>query len=110
MKSLSRLRFVFCSITERKRAAPLQAAQKTPKGDLVRSAPETEYHANAATVLETVGDQELPDVTLSDAQRTELKSEVLRLETRHTSHELIFLSSALEVAANRKRAEELRRA
>jgi hypothetical protein len=63
----------------------------------------------AIALLESVGDGELPDATLTEAQRQDLKSEALRLEACYSSYELIFLSSALESAANRKRAEELSR-
>jgi hypothetical protein len=58
--------------------------------------------------LEALGDQELPDATLTEVQRRTLKSEVFRLEERYSSYELMFLSSALEPAAERKRSEELR--
>jgi hypothetical protein len=61
----------------------------------------------AIALLEGVGYRELPDATLTEAQRQDLKCEALRLEARYSSYELIFLSSALEPAANRKRAEEL---
>ena len=51
-------------------------------------------------------DQGPPDITLSPSVREFLKERVHAAEARLSSHELMYLAGAFEVAANRKRVEE----
>lgn len=84
----------------------------------MRSAPSQGYHNplreelpervghTAMSLLETIGDRELPDATLTDTQRQLLREKVRAVEPHLSSHELMFLAGAFETAANRKRAQE----
>ena len=61
-------------------------------------------------VLEAVGDRELPDARPNESQRQALKDFARSLRARFSSHELVYLASAVEVQANERRVEEERRA
>ena len=65
-------------------------------------------HVGAANpnLLATTADQELPDATLTQAQRHAMKELVRELEAHRSSHEMMFLAGAFEYAARRKRGEE----
>ena len=56
----------------------------------------------AAARLQAVGDGELPDANLTDARRRSLRKHACALRARLSSHELMYLASALEVEANGK--------
>ncbi|MGH3147295.1 MAG: hypothetical protein ACRDTR_15970 [Rubrobacter sp.] len=58
------------------------------------------------SVLETIGDRELPDADPSEEQQRALKDLARSLRTRFTFRELVYLASALAVEANERRAEE----
>ena len=60
--------------------------------------------------LEAVGDRDLPDARPNEAQRQALKDFARSLRARFSSHELVYLASAVEVQANERRAEEEGRA
>jgi hypothetical protein len=57
-------------------------------------------------VLEAVGDRDLPDARPNESQRQALKDFARSLRTRFSSHELVYLASAVEVEANLIRAAE----
>ena len=57
-----------------------------------------------------VDDRELPDACPNESQRRALKDLARSLRTTFSSHELVYLSSAVEVQANERRAEEEGRA
>jgi len=58
------------------------------------------------SVLEAIGDRELPDSTLTEVRRQFLKEQVFAAAPRLSPHELMFLAGAFEDAANRKTAQE----
>ena len=57
-------------------------------------------------VPEAVGDRDLPDARPNESQRQVLKDFARSLRTRFSSHELVYLASAIEVEANIIRAAE----
>jgi len=61
---------------------------------------------SGTAVLTSIGDRELPDATITEARRRDLKEDVRLAEARLSSHQLMFLSCAYEDAARRKRAGE----
>jgi hypothetical protein len=61
-------------------------------------------------VREAVGDRNLPDARPNESQRQALKDFARSLRARYSSHELVYLASAVEVQANEQRAEEVGRA
>jgi hypothetical protein len=65
-------------------------------------------HVGAADphLLAATEDQELPDATLTEAQRCAAKKLVHEVEAHRSSQELMFLAGAFEDAAQRKRVEE----
>ena len=66
--------------------------------------------SSPSPVLDEVGDQGLPDARPNEAQRQALKDFARSLRARFSSHELVFLASALEVQANERRTEDEGRA
>ncbi len=86
----------------------------------MRSAPTQEYHNNPrprkglaaspgyidTSLLEATGDRELPDATLTQAQKRLLKEQVRATAPHLSSHELMFLAGAFEFAANWTRAQQ----
>jgi hypothetical protein len=66
--------------------------------------------SQSSPVLEAVGDRDLPDARPNEAQKQALKDFASYLRARFSSHELVYLASAVEVQANERRAEEEGRA
>ena len=61
-------------------------------------------------VLEAVSDRDLPDAWPNESQRQALNDFARSLRARFSSHELVYLASAVEVQTNERRAEEEGRA
>jgi hypothetical protein len=82
--------------------APIEGYHKT------RSPRRPRSHAGSAAtaLLAVIGDRELPDATLTEAQRRSIKRLVQRLAAGRSVHELMFLAGGFEDAARRRRAEE----
>jgi hypothetical protein len=59
-----------------------------------------------SSVLEAVSGRDLPDARPNESQRHALKDFARSLRARFSSHELVYLASAVEVQANEQRAEE----
>jgi hypothetical protein len=57
-------------------------------------------------VLEAVGDRDLPDARPNASQKQALKDFARSLRARFSSHELVYLASAVEAEANLIRAAE----
>ncbi len=58
------------------------------------------------SILEAVGDRDLPDANPNASQRQALKDLARSLRPCFSSRELAYLASAVEVEANMRRAEE----
>jgi hypothetical protein len=86
------------------RSVPKQVYHKEPSRQSLLS----HVGATDPDLLATTEDQELPDATLTGAQRRAMKKLVHEVEAHRSSHELMFLAGAFEDAAHRKRAEEER--
>jgi hypothetical protein len=84
------------------RSVPKQVYRKEPSCQRYV----TDVGAITPGLITATDDQELPDATLTEAQRRAIKSLVAEIEAHRSSHELIFLAGAFEDAARRKRAEE----
>ncbi len=83
--------------------------------DLMDAPQEQFYSKNSggspnSPILEAVGDRDLPDAWPNESQRQALKDFARSLRERFSSHELVYLASAVEVQANEQRAEEEGRA
>ena len=75
-------------------------------------APQAQFYSKTqggpatASILEVIGDRELPDAHPNDSQRRVLKDLARSLRRRFSSRELAYLAGAVEVEANLTRAAE----
>lgn len=83
------------------RSAPNQGYHNPPEA----KPPEQIGHTEVLC-LEAFGNRELPDATLTEAQRLPLREGVRTVAARLSSHEMMYLANAFEDAAIRKRVEE----
>ena len=63
-------------------------------------------HPTNPDLLAATGDQELPDITLTQGERELLKKKVRVAEVRLSPHALMYLACSFEDAARRKRVDE----